>query len=54
MEVSPTGTEQAAFGLVVNNMRNAGEDDKSVSIELAATILDGLRNNNWPDPVRLA
>jgi hypothetical protein len=50
MEVSPTGTEQSAFGRLVNNMRNAGEDDKSVSIELAATILEGLRNGNWPDP----
>jgi hypothetical protein len=54
MEVSPTGIEQTAFGLIVNNMRNAGESDRVVSIELASAILDGLRYGNWPNPEVIA
>lgn len=47
-DAAPTGTEQEAFGRVVNDMRAAGESDKSIVVALAGYIRDGLMYGNWP------
>ena len=48
MYVSPTGTEQAAFGALVNKMEGAGEPSTVIALALADAISDGVRAGNWP------
>jgi hypothetical protein len=53
MELAPTGKEQVGFGRIVSNMGMAHESDKQICIELLSSMLDGVRNDNWPDPEKL-
>lgn len=48
MMVSPTGVEQGAFVLLVQEARADGLDDEGVLEHLVGAIHDGLKHNNWP------
>lgn len=48
MVVSPTSTEQGAFGTLVNRMESAGELNCDIIVALADAISDGIRLGNWP------
>jgi len=45
MELSPTGTEQAAFNAIANQERRP---DDVIVMDLAAGILTGVSHGDWP------
>lgn len=46
--LAPTAKAQEAFFILVNNMRAAGESDKSIVVAITQGMLDGLMHGNWP------
>ncbi len=46
--LAPKGREQIVMATAINDMQKAGLSDKSITINIAGAILDGLDHGNWP------